>query len=140
MAASVTSKYKPGDRVRSKYGDATVIPTPDDAPSNSTRPIVTIITDWSEEWNVWEDTVEPLSANAPRELSPEALRSIADWLDTYDKLAVRYFSLKEVQSQYSPNQIVAALAACAGKSIQNDLRNWAAQLQAQHEGEHLNGQ
>lgn len=66
-----------------------------------------------------------MTTEQPRELTPDNLRIIADWLDTYDKMAILYLDTDEAKRSYTPEQREKALATCAGKQIQDDLRRWA---------------
>jgi hypothetical protein len=63
------------------------------------------------------------------DLNAEALRNIADWLDTYDDLAKQYFDLLVVQGLRSDDEVAAARAACDSDEIQVDLRRWADELE-----------
>ncbi len=60
--------------------------------------------------------------NLPAGMTSEKLREIANWLDTYDLLAEKYLDLLE---QAGVTGTYKALVACRGKEVQDDLRNWA---------------
>jgi len=66
------------------------------------------------------------------DLNAEALRNIADWLDTYDDLAKQYFDLLVVQGLRSDDEVAAARAACDSDEIQVDLRRWADELEQEN--------
>ena len=61
-------------------------------------------------------------------LTPGALRTIANWLDTYDQMAERYWQILEANGIGDPEQLAAAREATARKDMQNDLRRWANEM------------
>jgi len=66
------------------------------------------------------------------DLNAEALRNIADWLDTYDDLAEQYFDLLVIQGLRYGDEVAAARAACDSDEIQVDLRRWADELEQEN--------
>jgi hypothetical protein len=68
-------------------------------------------------------------APLPEGMTAEKLRTIAGWLDTYDRLAARYVDLIEVLVEKGLTTVnadyEAALRVAAGKEVQDDLRRWA---------------
>lgn len=67
----------------------------------------------------------------PADLTPEALLSIAGWLDTYDRLAISYFDALERGGHDVSDEV---RQAAAGKEVQDDLRRWATEIGAQLTG------
>ena len=63
-------------------------------------------------------------------LCGDALRETADWLDTYDELALTHFALLEEIGIYTTEELASVRAAASGKEQQDDLRRWAAELDA----------
>lgn len=63
-------------------------------------------------------------------LCGEALRETADWLDTYDQLALTHFALLESLGCSTPEELASVRAAASGTEQQDDLRRWAAELDA----------
>lgn len=62
-----------------------------------------------------------------RELTPDSLREIADWFDTYDRLAEVYFDLLDQLGGYKPT--AEARMICDSTEIQDDLRRWATEME-----------
>lgn len=62
-------------------------------------------------------------------ISPGALRTIANWLDTYDRLALTYFSILEEVRVVTTEQLEGARETVNAKTIQNDLRRWADEME-----------
>lgn len=60
--------------------------------------------------------------NLPEGMTAEKLREIANWLDTYDRLAEQYLDLLEGAGFPGTGE---ALIAVQGKEVQDDLRRWA---------------
>jgi hypothetical protein len=69
-----------------------------------------------------------------RELSPAALRDIADWLDTYDRLAAAHFDLLERLEEADAETLAPARVVAAGEEVQADLRRWADDMEASRLG------
>jgi hypothetical protein len=69
--------------------------------------------------------IEELAA-ALREITPEKLRCIADWFDTYDAMAEAV--VIRASSTVSNEDQEKALEVVRRKDIQADLRSWAALL------------
>lgn len=61
-------------------------------------------------------------------MRPVFLRAIADWLDTYDKLAASMLSIGWVVGD--SDHLQKARDAVSGSIIQDDLRSWADALEA----------
>ena len=68
-----------------------------------------------------------LPATSGNAMRPVFLRTIADWLDTYDKLADYVIASGRVVG--NSDQLQAARNAVAGKAVQEDLRAWADALE-----------
>lgn len=68
--------------------------------------------------------LSPPSGDGP-ETVPEAFRMIAEWLDLYDKTLEDMVIMLEL----SDDNIKEALETLRGKSIQNDLRRWANEIE-----------
>lgn len=64
----------------------------------------------------------------PEGMTAEKLRNIADWLDTYDAVALSYFDLHEMFLETPAEELVEVRAAAAGTEVQDDLRRWADQI------------
>lgn len=56
---------------------------------------------------------------------PEKLRTVADWLDTYDSMAALW-----LDAMQRDERVERALAATQGKEVQADLRAWADRIDA----------
>ena len=70
---------------------------------------------------------------AHRPMTPENLRLIANWLDTYDKLAIQHFDLLSTNPEAlntTQEQIDKARESTGGTEVQEDLRAWADKLEA----------
>ena len=61
-------------------------------------------------------------------LTPVALRQIADWLDTYDRMATQYIEFCRLWRLGTPKVLDAALAIVDGDTMQRDLRRWADEM------------
>lgn len=67
-----------------------------------------------------------MTATVPDDMTAEKLRTIADWLDTYDLLAQAHIDLLEAIG--TTHDLTAASAVAASKEVQADLRRWADDL------------
>ena len=65
----------------------------------------------------------------PKNLNPTSLRNIANWFETYDKLAAYYFDLVVEIGCCTEAEVAGARAACKGDTIQRDLRRWADEME-----------
>lgn len=85
---------------------------------------------WRLSDDIDEDAIEP---GGP--ITADKLRTIANWLDTYDKLAITFFDLLgdlTIKGHIPEMELKAledAREVAEGKSIQNDLRRWADELE-----------
>ena len=95
-----------------------------------------------------DDMTEPDANVLPSTITPEKLREIAGWLDTYDKMGVQFIrlteSLVEKSHQLAPKGLLDLRARRAGKvkelldivrssEVQDDLRAWADAIQEERE-------
>lgn len=73
----------------------------------------------------------PMIGGGP--MTPGKLRSIADWLDTYDGLANVLLDLIRLRridvSEKVRGTVYAATAVASGKEVQADLRRWADEME-----------
>jgi hypothetical protein len=60
--------------------------------------------------------------SVPDGMTSEKLRAIADWFDTYDKMAKQYFTILENNGRTGTEK---AREACDSDEIQAELRYWA---------------
>ncbi len=61
----------------------------------------------------------------PPEMTAEKLRTLASWLDTYDRMAAVFWDLCEKLEVRPPEELQKAREVSAGKEVQVDLRAWA---------------
>lgn len=71
--------------------------------------------------------------STPRDLNSTNLRLIADWLDTYDQLAIAFYDMVDEQGLAAPARLEACRYASGGTEIQDDLRRWAAEMDVKAE-------
>jgi len=71
--------------------------------------------------------------NVPEGMTAEKLYMIADWFDTYDKVAELWLNAL-VENGVAPERVEPARKASQGKELQTDLRWWAAQLERSNAG------
>lgn len=69
-------------------------------------------------------------SRVPEGMTPEALRTIADWLDTYDRMGEAFADACERSGIGTPKTVIAVRAAVTGTEVQDDLRRWADELDA----------
>lgn len=70
-----------------------------------------------------------MPASVPDGMTPEKLRAVAHWLDTYDEL----FEHIVIQVKGDIEIQGDALIAARGKEVQTDLRRWADELEKETE-------
>ena len=68
--------------------------------------------------------VEPAKPEKPVTVA-DAMRAIADWLDTYDRMAELFVQMRSSKYPVSEETQTKALEAVRGKDVQKDLRDWA---------------
>jgi hypothetical protein len=64
----------------------------------------------------------------PEGLTSTKLRQLANWFDTYDRMAEKY--IEATSDQFDPLRIAELLAIVRGDGVQDDLRRWADDLDA----------
>jgi hypothetical protein len=65
----------------------------------------------------------------PEGMTPAKLRLIADWFDTYDRLALAHFDLLQNLGVWEEAELEPVRQVTRGTEIQNDLRAWANALE-----------
>jgi hypothetical protein len=68
----------------------------------------------------------------PEGMTADKLRTIAGWLDTYDKLAERFVAL--TRSAIQQEAAATMLVTVRGSEVQDDLRHWAEAIDASATG------
>jgi hypothetical protein len=72
-----------------------------------------------------DDAPDPV---LPEGMTAEKLRYIADWLDIYDRMAVRYIEAIVASGGAAPAEGERAQMVVRSKEVQDDLRRWAAHI------------
>ncbi len=70
----------------------------------------------------------------PEGMTAEKLRTLAGWLDTYDRMAEVFWDLCERSSVRPPEELVKAREVTAGKEVQADLLAWSRDLDEKVQG------
>ena len=73
----------------------------------------------------------------PKGMSAEKLRKIADWVDTHDEAVESYITLLDqlaargISVGSTPEDRVIARKVLSGTEVQDDLRAWADEIEAE---------
>lgn len=66
----------------------------------------------------------------PEGMTPDKLRTLASWFDTYDRLAVVHFTMCINLKLMPPEDYIAVQKIVRGSGVQEDLRRWASEIEA----------
>ena len=64
-------------------------------------------------------------------MNPQRLRKIAAWLDTSDKIVQDYINLLRAEDALSVDEYTVLTGFLKGTEMQDDLRQWADELDAE---------
>ena len=69
-----------------------------------------------------------LPAETPVGMTSEKLNLLADWIDTYDKLALHYIDIVGPSKTHSQEDLDEIIQTIKGTQVQDELRQWAIEL------------
>lgn len=69
--------------------------------------------------------------HVPKGMTPEKLRTLADWLDIYDRMGQVFVDAVERGGDVIPDEVAEARGIVGGTEVQDDLRRWADEIEAQ---------